>query len=42
MHLSNFDIQNVNEMDYMFDRCDSLKLENIIVKDKNIFDYFSE
>ena len=44
LNLSNFDAEKVDiyEMDYMFDGCDSLKLENIITKDEKIKQMFSQ
>ena len=37
--LSNFNINNVTNMYGMFSNCKSLKNENIIIKDKNLFNY---
>ena len=35
--LSNFNINNISEIDGMFYGCELLKNENIIIKDKKIF-----
>jgi len=39
INLSNFNIQNVKEMNGMFFICSSLKKENIIIKDKRLFNH---
>ena len=44
LNIANFDSEKVDkfDMDYMFDGCDSLKLENIVTKDEKIKYVFSQ
>ena len=39
--ITNFNFQNVDDMDNMFEGCKLLELENIIVKDKSVFESVS-
>ena len=41
LNLSNFNTQNVTNMSWMFDNCNSLKKENIITKDDIILIEFA-
>ena len=40
LNLSNFNTQNVSNMESMFEKCNSLKKENIITKDDKILKEF--
>ena len=40
LNLSNFNTQNVTNMNYMFSFCNSLKKNNIITKDNKILNEF--
>ena len=42
INLSNFNTQNVTNMFYMFRDCSTLKIKNVIVKDKNIIKELNE
>ena len=42
LNLSNFNTQNVTNMEYMFAGCKSLKKENIITKDNKILEEFDK
>ena len=42
INLSNFNTQNVTDMNAMFWECSSLKKENIITKDNRIINQFEE
>ena len=41
LNLSNFNTQNVTDMRWMFNGCDSLKKQNIIAEDKKILNEFN-
>ena len=40
LNLSNFNTQNVTNMEYMFSYCNSLTKKNIITKDNKILEIF--
>ena len=40
LDITNFNIQDIEDIEDMFEKCDSLQTENIIIKDKTLFDYF--
>jgi len=40
VNLSNFNTQNVTDMNYIFDGCSSLTKKNIITKNKKIINSF--